>query len=125
MKSNLSSTKAPWLGVRGKMTLTSLEPRRLRGDLIQQFKIVKGIESVNFEETTSKFVRVVAPRGGKRAQLRREVVRSCNQRHHFFSNRIVRSWNDLPDTVISAIVTNEFKNRLDAAKAGKRQVATS
>ena len=108
-----------------RLGLTSQEEKRFRGDLIQQFKIVKGIESVNFEEKTSNFVRVVAPRGGKSAQLRREVVRSCNQRHHFFSNRIVRSWNDLPDKVISAIVINEFKNRLDAAKAGKRQMATS
>ena len=108
-----------------RLGLTSLEARRLRGDLIQQFKIVRGIESVDFEVPSSGFVRVAAPRGGKRAQLRREIVKSCSQRHNFLSNRIVCAWNDLPNKTASATTTANFKKLLDTATAGKRQGATS
>ena len=96
-----------------RLGFTSLEERRRRGDLIQQFKIAKGIELVKFERPAL----VSAPRGSKRAQLRREMVRSCNQRHNFFSNRIVNMWNELDDSIIEATSINEFKKRLDEATA--------
>ena len=32
---------------------------------------------------------------------------------HFFSNRIINSWNQLPQYLIDADTTNSFKNRLD------------
>jgi hypothetical protein len=99
--------------------------RRLRGDLIQQFKIVNGIESVEFESPTNGFKRVMAPRGGRRAQHRREIVKNCNQRHNFFVNRVVYDWNSLPDKTISATTTANFKKLLDTAAADKRQGVTS
>ena len=108
-----------------RLGLTSLEKRRIRGDLIQQFKISKGIESLSFELPSNDFLREIAPRGGKRSRLRREIVKSCNQRHNFFTNRIVNIWNELPDNIITATSTNGFKNRLDTATAHKRQGATS
>ena len=59
----------PYESRRERLGLTSLETRRLRGDMIQKFKIEKGIESVDFEMPSSGFVREAAPRGGRRAQL--------------------------------------------------------
>ena len=35
-------------------------------------------------------------------------------RSHFFSNRTVNFWNKLPDEVVSARSTNEFKNKFDS-----------
>ena len=35
------------------------------------------------------------------------------QRSNFFSVRVVNSWNQLPEEVISAKTVNSFKNRLD------------
>ena len=34
-------------------------------------------------------------------------------RKHYFTNRVINLWNDLPDTVIQAKTLNSFKNRLD------------
>jgi len=36
----------------------------------------------------------------------------CNLRKHFFSNRVIAVWNNLPNIVVSAESTNIFKNRL-------------
>ena len=39
----------------------------------------------------------------------------CNKsvRQHFFSNRVVSTWNTLPELVVTAPTMNTFKNRLD------------
>ena len=83
--------------------------------MIEAYKIINGIEMVVFESESRGFVRYSAPRAGKRAQLRREVVKSCNQRHNFFYNRIVNSWNALPDDIATSKSANGFKKRLDKA----------
>jgi len=36
-----------------------------------------------------------------------------NLRKHFFSNRIIAVWNNLPNSIVNAESTNIFKNRLD------------
>ena len=56
---------------------------------------------------------VVPPRAGKRAQIRREIVKSCNQRHNFFTNRIVNAWNALPNELIGVRTVDDFKKKLD------------
>ena len=100
---------------REQLKLKSLEERRLRSDMIEAYKIVNGIETVLFEAESHGFVRQSAPRAGKRPQLRREVVKSCNQRHNFFFNRIVNNWNTLPDEIVASKSANSFKRRLDKA----------
>ena len=37
-----------------------------------------------------------------------------NLRAGYFSQRVVRVWNSLPDSVVTAPSVNAFKNRLDA-----------
>ena len=43
------------------------------------------------------------------------VKKRCNgeQQKHFFSQRVVNSWNGLPQAVVDADSINCFKNRLD------------
>lgn len=89
--------------------LTSLETRRHRGDLIQMFKIARSFEQVNWYQQP---LSIEALRG-KRSQMRREIVKSCDKRHYFFTNRIAKSWNELPQDVVESETVNEFKNRLD------------
>ena len=98
-----------------QLNLKSLEDRRLLSDMIEAYKIINGIETVVFESESRGFVRQSAPRARKRAQLRREVVKSCNQRHNFFYNRIVNNWNSLPDVIATSKSANSFKKRLDKA----------
>ena len=103
------------------LKLTSLEERRIRGDLIQKFKIENKLDEIDwfFEPITG------IARGGHRGNLRREIVKSCDQRHYFFNNRIASAWNELPNEIISATTVNSFKNKLDVYLSNKRpKVAT-
>ena len=100
--------------------LPTLECRRRRGDLIQQFKFVKGINRVNW------FYGSVS---GVELDPARPLTRSSSNLHHhhqmssqftkidrranFFTNRVVSEWNDLDSNVVSAETVNGFKNRLD------------
>lgn len=93
------------------LNLPSLEKRRLRGDLIETFKIITGRENVKLEDffelaTTDRTLR------GHRYKL---FVKRCNTtlRQNFFSQRVVNAWNSLPNEVVEATSVNCFKNRLD------------
>ena len=97
------------------MNLTTLRERRIRGDMIQQFKISSGLDKVNWVRQPM----IVDGRVGRRPQ-RREVVKNCAQRHNFFNNRIVNDWNKLADGTVNAQTTNGFKRRFDG-----EMVATS
>jgi len=95
--------------VRTGLELQKLEDRRQRGELIQFFKIYKGQEEVKWE----KSLLMGPPRAGRRAQFRREIVKSCSQRHNFFSNKTINAWNELPDGLVGVGNVCEFKKGLD------------
>ena len=85
-----------------KLKLPSLEFRRLRESIIEVFKFVNGYHDVNqpmFERDTSE------------RNLRGHSLKKV--RGNFFSNRVVNSWNSLPNEVVTAASVNSFKNRLD------------
>ena len=66
--------------------INTLEERRVRGDLIEAFKLLKGIAKLDY---------------------------SLDVRKNFFSNRVVDAWNELPQYVVDAETLNSFKARLD------------
>ena len=91
--------------------LITLEDRRIRGDLIETFKMLKGISNVDYRE----FFRLVEYRKTRGHMLKLEKVRSrTNIRKYFFSQRIVNTWNRLPESVVTAETVNSFKNRYDS-----------
>ena len=92
-----------------KMNLMKLELRRTRGDLIQMFKVRNNSDTINWCSPLNWS----APRANKRAQLRREIVTACRQRHHFFTNRVTNAWNNLPDEVVESGTVDDFKKKLD------------
>ena len=97
-------------------SLQTLEERRIRGDCIQQYKIVNDIEKVNWMlENTSKSIKMDGPASairGHKMRLTREVT-SFMPRHNFFVNRIPKAWNGLKEDTIAAQSVNIFKARLD------------
>ena len=110
------STKVPYCTRRlnyedrcKKFKITNLTDRRIRGDLIQQYKIINNLDEINWYSSPT----LLPPRGNHRGFYIREVVRNCGERHNFFNNRIASSWNSLPDSVIQAESDNAFKSRLD------------
>ena len=90
------------------MKLPSLMDRKKRGDLIYCFKILQmGKQGENYF-TIRQDVRL----RGHRLTL---VVPRCktNIRKNFFSTRIIKDWNKLPDEIIKSESVNVFKNRID------------
>jgi hypothetical protein len=90
--------------------LTTLENRRIRGDLIEVYKILNQHENVN----SAQFFQPTDYIGLRGHSQVLQVHRSrLNVRKYFFSNRVITLWNSLPQHVINARSINEFKNHYD------------
>lgn len=93
--------------------LMKLEKRRARGDLIQVFKIIKGIDKVDYR----RFFEIKNTDISRRTRGHNLKITkpSCkyNIRKHFFSQRVINAWNGLSQYVVDADTVNCFKNRLD------------
>jgi len=91
--------------------LYSLEQRRLRGDLIEMYKILTGRENIDY----SQFFTLAPSHHNTRGHSLRLYVSRSNLRirQKFFSQRSVNDWNRLPQKVVDATSINNFKNRLD------------
>ena len=96
-----------------KLNLTSLTIRRKRGDLIQCFKLVKGMQLVDwsYSQPIFNFTNLNSRRNTYR--LIREKRGKCKQRFDFLLNRVATSWNNLPKSVVEAPTLDSFKARLD------------
>ena len=93
--------------------MPKLEDKRIRGDLIQQFKIMTGKDKIQWFRPP-KVVQSeagVATRGNELRYMRE--IANGNVRHNFFNNRVAPIWNRLPNHVTSAPSVNSFKARLD------------
>jgi len=81
----------------------------VHADLIEVLKITHGYSSVTlqtfFEIDSASITR------GHKWKLKKKRINN-DLRHHFFSDRIIHSWNRLDDEVVCATSANAFKNRL-------------
>ena len=98
-----------------RLGLTTLEDRRVRGDIIEQFKITNKIDEINFyvPQNQPASQSMYNLRGHSR-RLNRQHVHGCEERHNFFSNRVVTPWNLLSQNTIDAPSLDVFKNRISA-----------
>ena len=100
-----------------------LEDRRRRGDMIEVFKVMRGINKVNKEEwfkmvdeeqrSTRQNATVVEDGGVERREVIKKERFRLDVRKNFFTIRVVDMWNGLPEHVKSATNVNMFKNRID------------
>ena len=98
-----------------RLHLPSLKARRVRGDLIQTYKIMSNIDNINF----TKFFQVNYTAKTRNATNKFFVQYSqTNIRKHTFGNRVVPLWNSLTNEIINApnLILNTFKNLLDDHK---------
>ena len=91
------------------LNLTTLETRRLRGDLIEVFKILKGFDRVNYSRMFSFAANNLRGHSLKLYKSRFNT----NVGKFTFSNRVVDEWNMLPVDVISSNTVLSFKIKLD------------
>ena len=92
------------------LNLPTLVYRRLRGDMIEAFKIVQNIYDPKVAPVLS-FRENSTLRGHSKTLSKSRCIRKL--RSNCFTQRITNSWNSLPENVISAPSVNAFKNRLD------------
>ena len=84
-----------------KLGLTTLLERRMRGDLIETFKILNGLNDYgnNFFNLSTRTNNLVARPGSRNID--------------FFGERVIKFWNKLPEHVKTRNSVNSFKNALD------------
>ncbi|CAL4256109.1 unnamed protein product, partial [Meganyctiphanes norvegica] len=105
-----------------QLELTTLEERRIRGDLIEVYKIMHGIDKVDRRQfftlvsevhqydTTGHNLRIWTP------------FKRKTQRKKFFDIRIIKYWNDLPPDVVHSQSISSFKGKLDEHFKEKRHL---
>ena len=92
------------------LKLPTLKYRRIRGDMIEMYKLTHGLYDTS---SSVKFTyNVNARTRGHRFKLYPHHVK-YDLRRYFFTNRAFNIWNSLPESVVDACTVNAFKNRLD------------
>nr|XP_054752847.1 uncharacterized protein LOC129258630 [Lytechinus pictus] len=92
------------------LKLPSLQYRMRRGDMIQTYKVVHGIDWLDKDMFFSS-ITIEATRGHPYKLFKKR--NRLDVRANAFGARIVCDWNSLPNEVVSAPSVNSFKARLD------------
>ncbi|KAF2345821.1 Reverse transcriptase domain [Trinorchestia longiramus] len=90
--------------------LIPLEQRTLRGQLIETFKYLNGLNNVTLEGLFERDGNVRTRNNSEKLLLRNFKT---SQTMNFFPVKIAATWNQLPENIVSAGTVNTFKNRLD------------
>jgi ribonucleases P/MRP protein subunit RPP40 len=94
------------------LNLPSLENRRSRGDLIKFFKIMNGINDVEWHNPP-RLMSLNRESRFHNKRIERELTKVRSIRYDFLPNRIARKWNSLSQEVVNLTETNKFKNAID------------
>ena len=92
------------------LKLLSLIYRRLRGDLIETYKMMNGHYNIDANSLLTQEKNPITR--GHNFKLSKQRF-NTDTRKRFFSLRVVNYWNALPDNIVASSSTNTFKNRLD------------
>ena len=88
----------------------SMKYRRMRGDLILVYKILRG----DNQSLRDLFMISESRTRGHNFKLYKPLVQTTI-RKHFFSIRVINNWNNLPYEVVNAVSLDSFKSKLDNA----------
>ena len=96
-----------------RLKLPSLVYRRVRGDMIEVYKIIHNLYD---PKTTSQLLTLVSDDA---PHTRTNSLKLTKHRTHhnlyskFFTNRVINTWNSLPHDIVNAPSLNSFKNKID------------
>ena len=94
-----------------KLGITTLRRRRERGDLIEVYRLMSGKESIE-KAQFFRPARCDYNLRGHSMKIGKERSR-LDIRKYSFSQRVVNSWNLLPQNIVDAESINQFKTLLD------------
>ena len=92
-----------------RLNLFDLQTRRLRGQLIETFKILKGITNVDYSNLFTLSANQTRSNGFK-LELKRYKTTQCG---NFLTYKIANTWNRLPADIVNSNTVDEFKKKLD------------
>ena len=95
------------------LRLTTLEDRRIRGDLIQMFKIVKEKDKISWVKKPRIIHSITR---GHNLRYEQELIKNSSNRYNYFVNRIANEWNKLPQETVDSTSVTAFKRNLDKFK---------
>ena len=106
--------------------LTTLAERRARGDMIETFKTLRGVNKVKKEDWFKLQVNEARPTRSNARVVGNETVRKqeviipqkakLEIRRNFFTVRAANEWNQIPDAIKASETVNGFKNAYDRWK---------
>lgn len=102
------------------LKLPSMKYRRQRGDMIQTYKIMKGIDRLDPESLFTRSTYMATRGHTDKLQVQHS---NTELRRRFFCNRVVTDWNSLPLTAINAESVNAFKAALDKHWASQKYIS--
>ena len=93
-----------------RLDMFSLKDRRIRGDLIETFKILKNIDNLNYDHFFELSSQLLTRNNGLKLKGQRF---NTDLRKNYFNIRVIDFWNKLPASVVQANTIATFKDRLD------------
>ena len=109
-----------------RLKLTTLEDRRIRGDMILTYKLIEGKEGIKY----NKFFKMANVRGDPEIARGKKIYRersNLDKRKYCFSQRAPIKWNNLSKREVDATSTSVFKKEFDLAepaRVGTRYTST-
>ena len=97
--------------------LTRLVERRIRGDMIEAYKIITGKENVDVRN----FFQMATFIGRSHSKKVFRKYSRLNKRKYWFSQRVVPKWNSLAPEEVEKISTSGFKKSYDLKEANRRE----
>ena len=91
-----------------KLNLPTLKFRRIRGDMIQVYKIFNG----KYDEEVTRHYESHYDLRGHQFSIYQSQIHSDIRKFNF-ANRVASLWNSLPEAVVCADTVDTLKNRLD------------
>ena len=102
-----------------KCGLTTLRFRRIRGDVIEAYKIITG----KYDSDVAPKLQLSHISNTRGNEYKLETYRTkYDLRKYFFTNRIINVWNSLPNHIVKACTVNQFKTGLDKFWANQAMV---
>src|SRR5215469_2968508 len=95
------------------LDIHSLETRRLRGMLIEVFKILSKFDNVDYKNFFRYDNNNITRGNGQKLHNLRNRPSETDVAKNFFINEVVGKWNSLPREVINSTSIDSFKKKLD------------
>jgi len=96
------------------LNLPTLENRRLRGDLIEFFKIMKDKSNLHWHNPP-RFMNSGRESKFHSLRIERQLTKVGSLRYNFLPNRVANKWNSLSQSAVDVNDLNQFKKAVDLA----------